>query len=321
VRRRRADACARRARLSAGLVRGLAALPRALTPLAIVAAVLGVIVPSGALSARSDVLLAALVLATALGISFGDLARLRDHCRPVLVLSVMPLIVLGAAGWALGRPFAQPVRDGVLATGLSSAEVASVGLVALAGADATIALGALTGSLVAAAVLGPVAIAALGAPGAGQASTLHLLGRFGLVVLVPLAAGIAIRSVAGIARWLSAPGRDGARDGTAALIVAVLVYAALSGTNGAHHLAGAILASALFLLVAGILALGWQQATRPAAAATPGAFGIAMRDFAVAAALGTQAFGTAAGTVPGVYGVMMLIAGAIAASRLSARTD
>jgi predicted Na+-dependent transporter len=46
-----------------------------------------------------------------------------------------------------------------------------------------------------------------------------------------------------------------------------------------------------------------------------------MRDFAVAAALATQAFGSGAGAVPGVYGVMMLIAGAIAASRLSRSGD
>jgi predicted Na+-dependent transporter len=42
-----------------------------------------------------------------------------------------------------------------------------------------------------------------------------------------------------------------------------------------------------------------------------------MRDFAVAAALATQAFGSAAGAVPGVYGVLMLIAAALAAGRLS----
>ena len=125
------------------------------------AAALGVVVPSGALASRSDLLLAALVLATALGISFDELRRLRDHTAAVAVLSIAPLVFLGAAGWALGRPFAPPIRDGLLAAGLASAEVASVGLVALAGADATIALGALTGSLIAAAVIGPMAIGAL----------------------------------------------------------------------------------------------------------------------------------------------------------------
>jgi predicted Na+-dependent transporter len=44
-----------------------------------------------------------------------------------------------------------------------------------------------------------------------------------------------------------------------------------------------------------------------------------MRDFAVAAALATQAFGPGAGVVPGVYGVVMLLAGTIAAGRLAVR--
>jgi hypothetical protein len=98
------------------------------------------------------------VLATALGISFADLARLREHVRAVVILSLLPLPVLVGAAWLLGRPFAPLVRDGLLAVGLSSAEVASVGLVALAGADAAIALGVVTGSLVLAALVGPVAI-------------------------------------------------------------------------------------------------------------------------------------------------------------------
>jgi predicted Na+-dependent transporter len=297
-------------------LRLVSALPGALTPLAIAAAVLGLLAPSAGLAAHSDLLLAALVLATALGISFADLARLRDHLGAVALLSVVPLLVLGAVAWALGRPFAAPVRDGLLAVGLSSSEVASVGLVALAGADATIALGALTGSLVLAAVLGPLAVGAIG--GGGHPDAGSLLGRFALVVLVPLALGVAARSqsrlAGGLARF------DGPRDGIAALTVAVLVYAALSGTNGAHHLGAALLASLAFLAVSGALAELWRRRA-PSATAIPGALAIAMRDFAVAAALATQAFGTAAGAVPGVYGVAMLIAGAIAAGRLSARSQ
>jgi BASS family bile acid:Na+ symporter len=285
-----------------------------LTPLAVAAAVLGVLVPSGALASRSDLLLAALVLATALGISFSDLAGLRAHLASVVVLSVVPLVVLAVVAWALGRPFAAPIRHGLLGVGLSSAEVASVGLVSLAGADATIALGALTGSLVLAAVLGPLAIGWLGG-GGGHVNSGHLLARFALVVLVPLVVGVAVRSVERFRATLAS--LDGPRDGVSAIVVAVLVYAALSGTHGAHHLAAAVLASALFLAVSGAGAFAWLRAAARGASAVPGAFGIAMRDFAVAAALATQAFGTAAGAVPGVYGVLMLIAGAAAASRLS----
>jgi BASS family bile acid:Na+ symporter len=294
------------------MMRLLAAVPRALTPLALLAAALGLVIPSGALAARSDLLLALLVLATALGISFADLARLREHARAVVILSLAPLPVLVGAGWLLGRPFAPLVRDGLLAVGLSSAEVASVGLVALAGADATIALGVVTGSLVLAALVGPVAIGWLSGS-VVHVSSGHLLARFALVVIVPLVVGVAVRSRGAFARRLVEV--DAEREGVAALTVAVLVYAALSGTHGAHHLGAALLASVAFLAVCVCLAELWRRLDGRRASAVPGAFTIAMRDFAVAAALATQAFGTAAGAVPGVYGVVMLVAAAIAAGR------
>jgi predicted Na+-dependent transporter len=296
------------------MLRPLATMPRFLTPLALLAAALGLEIPSPALAARSDLLLALLVLATALGISFADLARLRDHVRAVATLSLLPLPVLVGAAWLLGRPFAPLVRDGLLAVGLSSSEIAAVGLVALAGADATIALGAVTGSLVLAAAVGPVAIGWL-SHSAAHVSSGHLLGRFALVVLVPLLAGVAARSRPALAKRLTAA--DDEREGLAALTVAVLVYAALSGTHGAHHLGAALLASLAFLVVSACLAELWRRADTPRTSAIPGSFTIAMRDFAVAAALATQAFGTGAGGVPGVYGVMMLVAGAIAAGRVS----
>lgn len=296
------------------MMRLLAALPRALTPLALLAAVLGVVIPSSAFAAHSDLLLALLVLATALGISFAELARLREHVRAVVILSLLPLPVLVGAAWLLGRPFVPLVRDGLLAVGLSSAEVASVGLVALAGADATIALGVVTASLVLAALVGPVAIGWLSGS-VVHVSSGHLLARFALVVIAPLVVGVAVRSRGALARHLVEV--EAEREGVAALTVAVLVYAALSGTHGAHHLGAALLASVAFLVVCAFVAQLWRWLDGHRTSAIPGAFTIAMRDFAVAAALATQAFGTAAGAVPGLYGVVMLVAAAVAAGRVS----
>jgi BASS family bile acid:Na+ symporter len=297
-------------------VKPLAAAPRALTPLALAAAVLALVVPSGALARHSDLLLALLVLATSLGISASELAGLRRHAAAVTILAVAPLIVLAGVAWLLGRPFGDDVRDGLLAVGLSSSEVASVGLVALAGADATIALGAVTGSLVLSALLGPVAIGLL-AGHSGHGGTGHLLARFALVVIAPLIAGVAVRSAHGAGRRLAAV--DAEREGVAALAVAALVYAALSGTHGAHGLATALLAAVLFLAVSALLGELWRRGAGRAGAgptAVPGALAIAMRDFAVAAALASQAFGSRAGAVPGVYGVAMLLAGSVAAGAL-----
>ena len=287
------------------------AAPRALTPLALAAAVLAIVVPSGAVADRSDLLLAALVLVTALGITATELRDdVRRHRTSIAVLSVAPLIALSLAAWAIGRPFDDQIRDGLLAVGAASSEVAAVGLVVLAGADATIALGALAGSLVVSALLGPVVLGVL-ASHPGHAGTGHLLARFALVVIAPLIAGVAIRSARPrVERW------DPEREGLAALLVAVLVYAALSGTAGAHHLAPALAASLMFLVVSAGLGELWRRTT-PRPVAVPGALCVAMRDFAVAAALASQAFGNAAGAVPGVYGVVMLLAGSAAAGRLA----
>jgi predicted Na+-dependent transporter len=289
-------------------MRWIAAIPRLLTPIALLAAALAIVAPSAALARHSDLLLAALVLATALGISHRDLARLRRRAGAIVLLSVLPVPALGAIAWVLGRPFSATIQDGLLGVGLSSSEVAAVGLVALAGADATIALGAVAGSLVVAALVGPLAIGWLG--GGGHADSAALLGRFALVVILPLGCGVTVRS---FLPRLGALDRE--RDGVAAAAVALLVYAALSGTHGAHHLAAAALASLAFLGVCAGLGELWRRRAADGAA-VPGALAIAMRDFAVAAALATQAFGTSAGTVPGVYGVLMLVAGTVAAGRL-----
>ena len=294
-------------------MRPLASIPRFLTPLALVAAALAVVAPSATVAAHSDLLLALLVLATALGISGSQLAGLRRYGASLAILSIAPLIVLAAVAWLIGRPFDHSTRDGLLAIGLSSSEVAAVGLVALAGEQATIALGAVTGSLVLAALIGPAAIGALGG-GSGQTAAGSLLGRFAVVVLLPLAAGIALRSATRSRRALERV--DGEREGVAALAVAALVYAALSGARGAHGLGSALIASVAFLVISVGMGELWRRRMTPGVTAIPGAFAIAMRDFAVAAALATQAFGSRAGAVPGVYGVVMLLAGSAAAGRL-----
>jgi predicted Na+-dependent transporter len=292
-------------------VRALAAVPRRLTPVALLAAVAALAVPSRWLAGRSDELLALLVFLTALGIPWGALARLRTSGPAIAALSVAPFVPLTGVAWLLGRAFGGGVRDGLLATGLASSEVASVGLVALAGADATIALGIVTGSLIVAAIVGPIGVSILGS---GHVDGAALLGRFALVVIAPLIAGVAIRTVAGgIERY------DDEREGAAALTVAVLVYAALSGAEHGPGLSEALVASAAFLAISTLLGSGWLRLVS-GPVAVPGALTIGMRDFAVAAALASQGFGAQAGTVPGIYGVLMLVAGSAAAGLFRRRS-
>jgi predicted Na+-dependent transporter len=280
-------------------------LAAAVLPLTLAAAAAALLAPSRAVAARSELLLAALIGLTALGIEPRRLEALRRRPGAALALSVGPLAVLGPIAWAIGRLFDGAVRDGVVALGLAPTEVAAVGLVALAGADAVLALAAVAGSLVASAALGPVALAAVG--GATGVDVGPLLGSFALVVLLPLAAGLAARAA------VPALGRaepEYAAGG--ALAIAALVYAALSGTAAAGRgtLGAAVLAGAAFLAASALVAM---LALRRAHDLAP-AFCLGLRDFAVAAALAGQAFGPRAGVVPGVYGVMMLIAGAALAA-------
>jgi BASS family bile acid:Na+ symporter len=283
-----------------------------IAPAALLAVVLALVLPSAGLARRSDLLLAALVLFTAMVIEPRRLLGLRHQALFVAGLSVGTLLVLTVVAWLIGHAFGGDVRDGILSLGLASTEVASVGLIGLAGGDSVLALGVLTASLICAAVLGPLLAGLLVHP-SGHASSLSLLGRFSLVVLAPLAAGLAIR---GLRPALQRS--EGLLNGLSALTVCVLLYAAMSGVAGGHQLAQAALASLRFMLAAGVVALiltriPWALDT-PAVALTSW-----LRDFAVAAALASQTFGSATAGVAGIYGALMLLAGAITATLLRRR--
>jgi BASS family bile acid:Na+ symporter len=284
----------------------------ALLPLGLLAIGLALLLPSEQMAARGDLVLAALVAMTALGIPTADLWALRGRWREVLVWSLAPFVVLVPLAWAISLLCPTPVRDGVLTLGLSSTEVAAVGLVGLAGGDAALALGALAGSLVAAATLGPLLLGVLAGDGVGV-DAVTLLGRFALVVLGPLAVGVAVRAV-----WPRVAAGEPWFAAGSTVAVVVLIYGALSGSSAGSDLLPALAASAAFLALSGVAgAAAVRLVSGPRGVAV--SFAIALRDFAVAATLATQAFGAAAGAVGGVYGVLMLIAGALATALLRSR--
>jgi BASS family bile acid:Na+ symporter len=280
-----------------------------IAPLAAVAVLCGLVVPSHTVAERSDVLLAALVLATAAQIDPGELRVLRRRAVAIGILAVGTLLVLTIVAWAISRFFTGDLRTGVLSLGLASTEVASVGLVGLAGGDTVLAVGVLTISLIASAILGPL-LAGLLADSSGHGSALGLLGRFALVVIAPLAAGLLLRGLRpGLQR------AAGTLNGVAALVVCALLYAAISGIHGGHQLVDGFLGSAAFMIASTGIGLLIRLACTgrgldPAAIV----FTTALRDFAVAAALAVQAFGTRAASVAGEYGALMLLAGAVAAT-------
>jgi bile acid:Na+ symporter, BASS family len=276
-----------------------------LLALALVAAAAALLVPSQALAERSDLLLAGLVLVTALAISPSELLTLRDRRAALALLVLAPFAVLVPLAWGVSRLFDGSVSDGVLALGVASTEVAAVGLVAVAGGHAVLALGALTGSLVVSALAGPALLGLIAGAGADVAVG-ELVVRFALVVLLPLAVGLAVR-----ARFSGLESQEKKLTAAAAVIVVVLVYAAMSGAADDDGLLSALAASALFLALSALPVAAWVHFA-PDELRTTGALVIGLRDFAVAAALAVQAFGPAAGSVAGVYGVLMLLAGAAA---------
>jgi BASS family bile acid:Na+ symporter len=276
-----------------------------LLPLALVAAGLGLVVPSDTLADRSDLVLAGLVLSTALAIAPSQLIALRERKAALAALVFVPFCALAPLSWLVGRLFDETVRDGVLALGVSSTEVAAVGLVALAGGSPVLALGALTGSLVLSALAGPPTLALLAGAGA-DVDVGGLVARFALVVLLPLLAGLAIRAL--VPRLADVEDELG---GLAAIVVVVLVYAAMSASDEDAELLSAALASLLFLVVSALPVLVWIALSDTSLRLT-GALVMELRDFAVAAALATQAFDSSAATIAGVYGVLMLLLGAAA---------
>jgi predicted Na+-dependent transporter len=278
----------------------------AVLPLTLAAALLGLLAPAASAARRADLLLAGLVFFTALGIDLWQLMALRARWRTVFVLSLVPFVVLGPLAWALSRLFDEPTRSGVLALGLAPTEVAAVGLVALAGGEAALALGVLATSLVASAILGPLVMSGIG--GGGDVAAGALLGRFALVVIVPLVIGVTARTV--VSRLEDAEPQLAALS---TIAVVALVYASLSASSDIAQLAQAAAASAAFVVAC---AAGGAVLLRRSRSGAAGALSVAMRDFAVVAALATQAAGPRAGTVAGAYGVLVLVLGAAAASRL-----
>ena len=272
--------------------------------LALIAAGAARLVPSATLALNVDILLALLVLVTALDIDPRQLLRVSTQLRTILLLAVVPLIALAAGGWALSQLVHGTIHNGVLALGVAPAEVASVGLIGLIGGATELAIAVLAVSLVLSALAGPPLLTVLGHTG-HQAHMIPLLGRFALIVIVPLALGLLARG----ARPELAK-RELELSVSSCLIVVLLVFASLSDTHKTN-LTSAVLISVAFLALSGLLAAisvrVFRHRFEPTLALT-----IGMRDFAVAAALATAAFGPRAAQVAGIYGTLMLIAGATA---------
>ncbi len=303
--------------MPARLRRLVSGYPELLAVLAVlVAAIIGLCVqsPLAWLASRQgiNVLLAVLVFATAVTIEPAALRRLGETWRPLLMTLVAGITVLPTLAWAVSCFVAAgSLRDGIMAVGVAPCEIASVATTAMAGGEAALSAGVLIGSTVAAVgVAGP--ILSLEA-GHAAVHTGSIITNLALVVARPRAAGLlrgALRPI-------------GARTERAATTTATVAVAALVALIAAEvHLSFRYLAvaGALLVFLAGSACVGrllGLGAPKPAAAAV--LLTTSMRDFAIAAALATAAFGAAAAAPLGLYGILVLIWGTAVAGVLRGR--
>jgi predicted Na+-dependent transporter len=265
-----------------------------------------------------NVLLVILVFATAVTIDPRALRRLAAAWRRILAAVLVGVTVLPALSWAVAHLVpAGPLRDGVLVTGLAPCEIASVATTALAGGEAAVAAGVLIGSTLATVILAaPILTLEAGHAGFSPAG---VIANLAVVVALPLAAGIALRSlVRPAARILATDRGETVASRTALAAVAALVALVAAEVHLTASYAAVAAALALFLAASAVLgrALGVRSA-RPTGSAL--LLTTSMRDFAIAAALAASAFGPQAAAPLGLYGVAVLIWGTAAAGALRAR--
>ena len=258
-----------------------------------------------------DAALAVLVFATGLSLRLADLAAVRTAWRRVAVALAVSTVALPALAWAASRLISDPVlRSGMQTVGVAPAEVATVALCVLAGGDAAVSAVILAAStLVTVLAAGPV-LALAGAAATVPAGA--LLGTLLVVVALPLAAGIGLRAV-----WAPGARADPAvRIGAVVALLALLWQVASQIRLEAGYLR---VIAALAAFLAGSALLGGLLSVRlPAGRGVAVLLPVALRDFAVAAGIAATAFGPAAAAPLGVYGVFVLVTGAVI-SQVAAR--
>ncbi len=284
-------------------------LDRFLLPLVLISAGLGVALPGPGrrLDANGAILitLAVLVFCTGSSVTFADIIRLRAASRRTAVVLAATTVILPVLAWLASRLVSGPApRGGVLAAGVAPVEVASVALTGLAGGEVVMAAGLLVASTLLTVLLAGPILRLLGAHSA--MSQLGLLSTLALVVALPLIGGCAMRTL------------DPLR-GRERLLVEILGIASLLvllwevASELRLHANDGLIAAALLAYLAGAGALGWLLARGvPSGRRTAVILPTAMRDFAVAAGIAASAFGIAAAAPLGIYGVMVLVFGAIA---------
>ncbi|MHB8618234.1 MAG: bile acid:sodium symporter family protein [Chloroflexota bacterium] len=281
------------------------------------AVVLGYLLPGAAGSAGGwvPVDLAVMIAALGLTVPLGDLAGGARELRQTALLAAAQMVLLPAAGWLLSRALPGPIpRAGLIATSLAPVEITSGIMAMLAGGDVALAVRVMASSLVASVVTIPLGLRLLlgmalpASPGA-------IMGELVLVLLLPFAAGSAVRQARpGLARWKP----ELAAVSSAAVVVLGFIVAA--GVRADPIGDGWLPAGVACVLLLGCgYGLGWLlgRALRlpPGARATAILTG-GMREFGIATAVALAFLPRGAAAVPALYGILMLICSTALARRL-----
>lgn len=277
----------------------------------VAAAAIGLATPEpGRVLARHDainIVLAVLVFLASLTIPTHVASRLSQHGLRLLVATVLTSVTVAGTAWAVSHLVPTgPLRVGVVAAGVAPVEIATLGLAPLAGGEALAsAVMLMTSTLLTALFAGP-AMAFLA--GGAQVQTGDVAWTLLVVVVVPLAVGLAIRSHV-------APGARARALSMVTLAVVVLVWLVASQARlSADYLAVGLALVLLIIAGAGVgLALG-RLLDPPAGVSL--VFAASMRDFAIASGIATAAVGAAAAAPLGLYGIMVMTWGAGGASVL-----
>jgi predicted Na+-dependent transporter len=259
-----------------------------------------------------DALLVVLVFSTALGIELRSIRRLPAAWRSLSLTLLVGVSVLPVLSWLVSHLVAPGhLRDGVSTIGLAPCEIASIATTAMAGGDIALAGALLIGStILSVSVAGP--ILALETPGTSIHPGHIILSLLGIVAL-PLAAGITLRSLA-----RPSPHVELIASSTSTLSVAALVALIAAEVHLSRHYLPILVAVVVFVVASALV--GWTLgtlSTGPAAKAV--LLTTSMRDFAIAAALASAAFGPAAAAPLGVYGIAVLLWGTGSAGFMRSR--
>ncbi len=284
-------------------------LQAALPFLVVAAATLGIgfSSPGRALAdhAAIETTLAVLVFASALSVEPHSLATTHQHRRRLTLVWAVTTATLPLLAWTTSRLVpAGDLRHGVLTIGVAPTEIAVLAITSLAGASVASAAALLVASTATSVLLAGPALSIM--TGDGGIDALDVLVDLGLVVAVPLIAGLLIR------RHRIGTALRPTADPTAIITVTVLAWLVASQVQWSSDYVTVIVALVGFLT--GGTALGWLLArAAPLELTTPIVLSASMRDFAIAAGIATTAFGASAAGPLGIYGILVLAWGPIAA--------